>query len=218
MATRPTPTTRSPASRRRSTRARAGRCSATPTAARCPTRWRRSSATVVARFPREKIGIHAHNDTGQAVANSLAAVRAGARQIQGTLNGIGERCGNADLTAIIPTLLLKPAFAERFETGISPRRCRALTQRLARLRRDPEPRAEPPGALCRLLRLRDQGRHPCLGDPEGAGDLRACAAGGGRQPPPRARLRPGRAARTSSPSSSASACASTAPIRGSTDC
>ena len=52
---------------------------------------------VVARFPRERIGIHAHNDTGQAVANSLAAVRAGARQIQGTLNGIGERCGNADL-------------------------------------------------------------------------------------------------------------------------
>ena len=48
-----------------------------------------------------------------AVANSLAAVRAGARQIQGTLNGLGERCGNANLTSLIPTLLLKPDFAER---------------------------------------------------------------------------------------------------------
>jgi 2-isopropylmalate synthase len=75
---------------------------------------------VVARFPGERIGIHAHNDTGQAVANSLAAVHAGARQIQGTLNGIGERCGNADLTSIIPTLMLKPAFAEKFHTGMSP--------------------------------------------------------------------------------------------------
>ena len=82
---------------------------------------------VVARFPRERIGIHAHNDTGQAVANSLAAVRAGARHIQGTLNGIGERCGNADLTAIIPTLLLKPSFAERFETGVSPAALQTLT-------------------------------------------------------------------------------------------
>ncbi len=84
--------------------------------------------TVVKRFPKERIGIHAHNDTGQAVANSLAAVRAGARQIQGTLNGIGERCGNADLTAIIPTLLLKPAFAEKFETGVSSGALQTLTQ------------------------------------------------------------------------------------------
>ena len=51
------------------------------------------------------VGIHAHNDTEQAVANSLAAVRAGARQIQGTLNGLGERCGNANLVSIIPTLM-----------------------------------------------------------------------------------------------------------------
>ena len=74
-----------------------------------------------------RLGIHAHNDTGQAVANSLAAVRAGARQIQGTLNGIGERCGNADLVSIIPTLLLKPGLAERFETGISERGLQTLT-------------------------------------------------------------------------------------------
>jgi len=54
-------------------------------------------------IPGDHLGVHAHNDTEQAVANSLAAVRGGARQIQGTLNGIGERCGNANLTSIIPT-------------------------------------------------------------------------------------------------------------------
>lgn len=53
------------------------------------------------------LGIHAHNDGGLAVANSLAAVRAGALQVQGTMNGYGERCGNADLSAIIPNLELK---------------------------------------------------------------------------------------------------------------
>jgi 2-isopropylmalate synthase len=63
--------------------------------------------------------VHAHDDTGQAVANSLAAVRAGARQIQGSLNGLGERCGNANLTTIIPTLLLKDEFAQAFEIGVS---------------------------------------------------------------------------------------------------
>ena len=54
-----------------------------------------------------KIGIHAHNDTECAVANSLAAVRAGATMIQGTINGLGERCGNANLCSIIPNLVLK---------------------------------------------------------------------------------------------------------------
>jgi len=70
-------------------------------------------------IPGGNLGIHAHDDTGQAVANSLAAVEAGVRQVQGTLNGIGERCGNANLVTIIPTLMLKPAYAERFATGIS---------------------------------------------------------------------------------------------------
>ncbi|MEQ1938514.1 citramalate synthase [Mesorhizobium sp. CN5-321] len=74
---------------------------------------------IAAGIPGDHLGIHAHDDTGQAVANSLAAVEAGVRQIQGTLNGIGERCGNANLVTLIPTLLLKPAFAERVETGIS---------------------------------------------------------------------------------------------------
>jgi 2-isopropylmalate synthase len=83
---------------------------------------------VVAVAPGDRLGIHAHDDTGQAVANTLAAVEAGVRQIQGTLNGIGERCGNANLVTIIPTLVLKPAFADRFETGIDASRLARLTQ------------------------------------------------------------------------------------------
>jgi len=72
-------------------------------------------------IPGDHVGIHAHNDTEQAVANSFAAVRAGARQIQGTLNGLGERCGNANLISIIPTLKLKAEYAQAFETGVSDR-------------------------------------------------------------------------------------------------
>src|SRR5216117_3973759 len=74
---------------------------------------------VTRKIPGDHLGIHAHNDTEQAVANSLAAVRAGARQVQGTINGLGERCGNANLISIIPTLKLKPEFAQKFEIGIS---------------------------------------------------------------------------------------------------
>ena len=81
---------------------------------------------VVKVIPGDHVGIHAHNDTEQAVANSLAAVRAGARQIQGMLNGLGERCGNANLVSIIPTLKLKPEFADRFETGVSDAQLKSL--------------------------------------------------------------------------------------------
>ena len=77
--------------------------------------------------PGSHLGIHAHNDTDQAVANSLAAVDAGVRQIQGTLNGIGERCGNANLVSIIPTLVLKKHFRDRFETGVNAARLADLT-------------------------------------------------------------------------------------------
>ena len=58
-------------------------------------------------LPQANIGIHCHNDIGLAVANSIAAIKAGARQVQGTINGLGERCGNADLITLIPTLMLK---------------------------------------------------------------------------------------------------------------
>ena len=82
---------------------------------------------VVKTVPGDHLGIHAHNDTDQAVANSLAAVRAGARQIQGTLNGIGERCGNANLVSLIPTLMLKDEYKDRFETGVSQGGLKSLT-------------------------------------------------------------------------------------------
>ncbi|WP_170359110.1 citramalate synthase [Ruegeria arenilitoris] len=77
------------------------------------------SELIAAGFPGDRLGIHTHNDTENAVACSLAAVDAGARQIQGTLNGLGERCGNANLTALIPTLLLKEPYASAFEIGVS---------------------------------------------------------------------------------------------------
>jgi 2-isopropylmalate synthase len=82
---------------------------------------------VVKVIPGDHLGIHAHNDTEQAVANSLAAVRAGARQIQGTLNGLGERCGNANLVSIIPTLALKPEFSQRFEIGVTDAQLKTLS-------------------------------------------------------------------------------------------
>ncbi|NOZ33209.1 MAG: citramalate synthase [Alphaproteobacteria bacterium] len=78
--------------------------------------------------PGNHLGIHAHNDTENAVANTFAAVRAGVRQVQGTINGIGERCGNANLVSIIPTLLLKGEYADRFETGITTDKLAELTQ------------------------------------------------------------------------------------------
>ncbi|HMS95475.1 MAG TPA: citramalate synthase [Tabrizicola sp.] len=78
-----------------------------------------TAEVIAAGIPGDRLGIHCHDDTGNAVANSLAAVEAGARQIQGTLNGLGERCGNANLTTLIPTLLLKEPYASRFETGVT---------------------------------------------------------------------------------------------------
>lgn len=75
-------------------------------------------AVIEAGIPGDRLGIHTHNDTGNAVANALAAVDAGARQIQGTLNGLGERCGNANLITLIPTLMLKEPYRSAYETGV----------------------------------------------------------------------------------------------------
>lgn len=83
--------------------------------------------TVMEKVPGSHLGIHPHNDTEQAVANALAAVRAGVRQIQGTLNGIGERCGNANLTSLIPTLMLKEPYASQLEIGVTPEQLAKLT-------------------------------------------------------------------------------------------
>ena len=79
-------------------------------------------------IPGENLGIHAHNDTENAVANSLAAVESGVRQIQGTINGLGERCGNANLMSIIPTICLKKSFSDRFEINIKKDKLSSLTE------------------------------------------------------------------------------------------
>ncbi len=79
-------------------------------------------------IPGKNLGIHAHNDTENAVANSLAAIQSGARQIQGTINGLGERCGNANLMSIIPTLFLKKSFSDKFEVNIKKDKLSSLTE------------------------------------------------------------------------------------------
>ena len=96
--------------------------------------------------PPERLGIHTHNDTENAVANSLAAVQAGVRQVQGTLNGLGERCGNANLVALIPTLMLKMGYATAVdEAGL--RRLTELSRALdERLNRTPDRHAAYVGA------------------------------------------------------------------------
>lgn len=81
---------------------------------------------VCTRIPGGNVGIHTHDDTGQAVAGSLAAIDAGARQVQGTLNGLGERCGNANLVTLIPTLMLKEPYASSFDIGVTPEGLRRL--------------------------------------------------------------------------------------------
>ncbi|ABV93438.1 alpha-IPM synthetase/homocitrate synthase family transferase [Dinoroseobacter shibae DFL 12 = DSM 16493] len=96
---------------------------------RLPAEVGRITAEVIAAgVPGDRLGIHTHNDTGNAVANALAAIDAGARQVQGTLNGLGERCGNANLVTLIPTLLLKEPYASRFETGVSAAALRDLVR------------------------------------------------------------------------------------------
>ncbi|WP_114966396.1 citramalate synthase [Alkalilacustris brevis] len=87
-----------------------------------------TSEVIAEGIPGDRLGIHCHDDTGNAVAGSLAAVEAGARQVQGTLNGLGERCGNANLVTLIPTLLLKEPYASRFETGVTPDALAGLTR------------------------------------------------------------------------------------------
>ena len=90
---------------------------------------------VIPHVPGENLGIHCHDDTGNAVSNSLAAVRAGVRQVQGTLNGLGERCGNANLITLIPSLALKMGYKLSMEDqdfGRLTRLSRFLDDRLNR--------------------------------------------------------------------------------------
>ena len=108
------------------------------------------AAVIKAGMPGSHIGIHTHNDTEHAVANTLAGVEAGARQIQGTLNGLGERCGNANLVTLIPTLLLKEPYRSQYEIGVPHSALKGLTK-LSRmlddiLNRVPNPSAAYVGA------------------------------------------------------------------------
>ena len=86
-----------------------------------------TKAVIDSGIPGDRIGIHTHNDTEHAIANSLAAIDAGARQVQGTLNGLGERCGNANLVTLIPTLLLKDPYSSLYETGVDLNKLSSLT-------------------------------------------------------------------------------------------
>ena len=83
---------------------------------------------VCKKIPGKNLGIHAHNDTENAVGNSLTAVLAGVRQVQGTINGLGERCGNANLISLLPTFALKKTFSENFEIKISKNKIETLTE------------------------------------------------------------------------------------------
>jgi isopropylmalate/homocitrate/citramalate synthase/prephenate dehydratase len=107
-------------------------------------------------------GIHCHNDGELAVANSLAAVAAGARHVQGTINGYGERCGNANLVSILADLELKTAV----RAG-SVRPAGRADGDVPLHRRDRQHRPGRPPAVCRPVRVRPQGRRPRRGDGPG---------------------------------------------------
>ena len=93
-------------------------------------------------IPAEKLGIHAHNDTENGVANALAAVNTGVRHVQGTINGLGERCGNTNLVSLIPSLVLKTDF----HTNIEEKNLKSLTKisnTLSELLNEPKPKNAP---------------------------------------------------------------------------
>ena len=93
-------------------------------------------------IPSEKLGIHAHNDTENGVANALAAINTGVRHVQGTINGLGERCGNTNLISLIPSLVLKT----NFNTNISKDKLKSLTKisnTLSNILNEPKPKNSP---------------------------------------------------------------------------
>ncbi len=106
-----------------------------------PSTVREIIGTVQARYPGVPLGIHAHNDSDLAVANSLMAIDMGAVQVQGTINGVGERCGNANLCSIIPTLCLKMDCQCLEEAGL--RKLRAVSRFILELANVPPNRYQP---------------------------------------------------------------------------
>ena len=182
-ATRPTPSSPCACSRRRPPTAPTASCCATPTAARCPTRSSASSARSTRYLGDDRqLGIHTQNDTGCAVANSLAAVLGGATQVQGTINGYGERTGNANLMTCIPNLELKMGVRCLPEGRLE--RLTAVSRHVAELVNLPPHSADP---YVGHVGLRPQGRPALVGARQGRRrDLRAHRAGAGRQRHPRA--------------------------------
>ena len=150
-------------------------------------------ADVVKQIPGDHLGIHVHNDTDNGVANSLAAVRAGARQIQGTLNGLGERCGQRQSHLDHPDadaeIGLCRAFRDIGHAGEAP----LADPCLAHSRRGVEPGAQPARALCRRISaFAHKGGIDVSAVQKNPRTYRACAAGGRRQPAQAAPSRPGR--------------------------
>ena len=144
------------------------------------------ASTRRARAVATPLGIHCHNDSELAVANSLAAVEHGAVQVQGTINGFGERCGNANLVLGHR----QPAAEDAATTASPPAQLRAARRAVALRRRARQPRAQQAPGLRRPERLRAQGRPARRRRAEATRDLRAHRPGAGRQPPARAGLRP----------------------------
>ena len=170
----------------------------------------RSACARCGRASRAAVGIHAHDDVGCGVANTLAAVRGGATHVQGTINGYGERCGNANLCSIVPTLELKMG-----------RRCLARRVRSPQLthvaragRRDRQPRARRARALRRPQRVRAQGRRARRGHPALPARLRAHRPRARGKRDARRRERALGARATSSPRPRSTTSRSTAGARG----
>ncbi len=176
-----------PAHRRRCRR-RDASCCATRTARRCRRRSRRPRGRCVAEFAdRARVGIHPHNDAGCGVANALVAIEAGALQVQGTTNGLGERTGNANLTTIIANLALKMG-----HEVLSYDQLAKLTETAhfldELLNRAPDPRQPYVGKFA----FAHKGGLHVAGGPGGCLDLRARGPGDGRQ-----QARPARSASSS---------------------
>jgi 2-isopropylmalate synthase len=143
-------------------------------------------ARVVSEFGADRVGVHCHNDSGLGVALSLAGVGAGATLVQGTINGYGERVGNANLVTILPGLFLKMGRSAHCAPNLPElRELSMFFDELANLR--------PESPLCRRVRLRPQGRPARQRRAEGEEQLRAHRPRPGRQPHARARVRHGRA-------------------------
>ena len=176
-ATSATPSSRCACSKPRRRRVRRTSCCATPTAARCRTRSSGSSREVVTYLGGDvRVAVHLHDDGGTGVANAIAGVLGGATQVQGTINGYGERTGNCNLTAIIPNLSLK--------MGIEtiPRRSHGAAHAgRAPRRRAREHAAQPAGGVRRALGVRAQGRAAHERDRQAARRVRAPVARRRRQ-------------------------------------